>query len=52
MLHGKSNAFAISLKAKLPHDTIFGPLRNTQDVGGLSHGSSFRQVSDDLSLMQ
>jgi hypothetical protein len=27
-----------------------GPLRNTQDVGGLSRGSSFWEKSDDFSL--
>jgi hypothetical protein len=53
-LHGKSDEISIGPKAKFPHDAVFVkshcPHRNTQDVGGLSHGFSFGQESDDFSL--
>jgi hypothetical protein len=54
VLHGKSDEVSIGPKAKFPHDVVLvksdGPHRNIQDVGGLSHGFSFCQESDDFSL--
>ena len=54
VFHGKSDEVSIGPKAKFPHDAVFvkcdGPHRNTQDVGGLSHGLSFCQESHDFPL--
>ena len=53
-LHRKSDEISIGRKAKLTHDAVFvksdGPLRNTQGVGGLSHGFSLCQELDHFSL--